>query len=450
MAMGVETRAWVYALSRIATLLLVGLLFGLAMGRPFAGLALSLVIALAWNLVNLWRLDWWLRDRSTRDVPDAHGIWGDVIAQVVRLHRRKRFHKQRLLQVFREIRHSTAAMPDGVVVLNEHGEIVWFNRMAGRLLNLKRKADLGIRITNLIRQPEFIRYLDAGELAEPLIVAPTTGGDRALSFQVVPYGASQQLILVRDVSRQVQLESLRKDFVANASHELRSPLTVISGYLETLEQDPALDGGLRPPLQEMRRQAERMTAIVRDLLELSRLDSMEEAVDGEAVDVHAMTALLRKDILARQRHPRVVLHMETDARLKGDEQEIHSAFSNLIDNAAKYTAPEGQIDVRWWLDEKGEACFSVRDNGIGIPAEALPRLTERFYRVDAGRARSSGGSGLGLAIVKHVLQHHGARLDIESVPGKGSTFTCRFPAHRVLRSAHDATITPGRAGAASS
>lgn len=450
MAFGVETRPWLYALGRIATLLVVGALFGLAIGHLFVGLTMALVVALAWNLVNLFRLDWWLRGRSTRDAPDVHGVWGDVITQVVRLHRRKRYHKQRLLQVFREIRHSTAAMPDGVIVLNAQAEIVWFNRMAGRLLNLKRKADLGLRIANLIRQPEFLRYLDAGEFSEPLVVLPTAGAERALSFQVVPYGASQQLILVRDVSRQVQLESLRKDFVANVSHELRSPLTVVSGYLETLEQDPALDEALRPPLQEMRRQTERMTAIVRDLLELSRLDALEEDVGGEPVDIHAMTALLRKDVLARQRHPRVLLHMDSAARLKGDEQELHSAFSNLIDNAAKYTSPEGQIDVRWWIDAAGEGCFSVRDNGIGIPAEHLPRLTERFYRVDAGRARATGGSGLGLAIVKHVLQHHGAELTVDSAPGKGSTFTCRFPAHRVLPAAHDVTIHPGRADAAAS
>jgi two-component system phosphate regulon sensor histidine kinase PhoR len=437
-----------YALGRIATLLVVGVVFGLFIGRVFLGLSLSLVFALAWNLVNLFRLDWWLRDRS-RDAPDAHGIWGDVIAQVVRLHRRKRYHKQRLLQVFREIRHSTSAMPDGVVVLNPQGEIIWFNRMAGRLLNLKGRADLGLRITNLIRQPEFVRYLGAGDFHEPLIVAPP-GAGAALSFQIVPYGGNQLLVLVRDVTRQVQLESLRKDFVANASHELRSPLTVIAGYLETLEQDPAMDEALRPPLQEMRRQTERMTQIVRDLLELSRLDASEEEIGGEAIDVHALAALLRKDVLARPRHPQVRLHFETEAMLKGDEPEIHSAFSNLVDNAAKYTPPEGEIDVRWWVNGQGEACFTVRDTGIGIPAEHLPRLTERFYRVDAGRSRATGGSGLGLAIVKHVLQHHGAQLDIESTPGKGSTFTCRFPPHRVLPSAHEANIRTGRADAAAS
>jgi two-component system phosphate regulon sensor histidine kinase PhoR len=446
-----ESRAWWFALGRIASLLVLGLILGLIVGRLAVGLALVLAGALAWQLVNLFRLDYWLRDRSARNPPDAGGIWGDVISQVVRLHRRKRYHKQRLLQLFREIRHSTAAMPDGVVVLNAHGEIIWFNRMASRLLGLRRKADLGLRLGNLIRQPEFLRYLQKGEFVEPLLVPPHAGQGLALSFQVVPYGGNQQLILVRDVTRQVELESLRKDFVANASHELRSPLTVISGYLETVEQDSALDPSLRPPLQEMRRQAERMNAIVRDLLELSRLDALDEEADGEPIDVHALAGLLRKDVLARPRHPRIALLIQSDARLRGDESEVLSAFSNLVDNAAKYTAPEGQIEVRWWVSEAGEGCFAVRDTGIGIPQEHLPRLTERFYRVDAGRSRATGGSGLGLAIVKHVLQHHGGRLEIDSAPGKGSTFTCAFPAHRVLAAVREANIPPtGRADAAAS
>ena len=449
MSLRAATRAWMYAATRIAILLALGALLGLAIGSWRAGLALALVVALGWNLVNLWRLDAWLRERSRRDPPDAHRIWGDVIAQVVRLHRRKRFHKQRLLQVFREIRQSTAAMPDGVVVLNAQGEILWFNRMAGRLLNLHRKADLGQRLANLVRHPDFRRHLESHDLAQPLVVLPDAGGDRALSFQVVPYGAHQQLVLVRDVTREVQLETLRQDFVANASHELRSPLTVLAGYVETLEQDPALDDALRPPLQEMRRQTDRMTAIVRDLLELSRLDAAEGAATADAVDVHALAALLRKDVGARAQPPEVTLRMESDARLAGDERELHSAFANLVDNAAKYSAPGGRIELRWWVDA-GEGCFSVRDDGIGIPPEHLPRLTERFYRVDAARARDTGGTGLGLAIVKHVLQHHGARLQIDSAPGKGSTFTCQFPAARVLPSGHAATIEPKRAGAGAS
>jgi two-component system phosphate regulon sensor histidine kinase PhoR len=318
-----------------------------------------------------------------------------------------------------------------VVILNAQREIVWFNRMAARLLDLRRTADLGLRIENLLREPEFVRYLEAQDYSNPVVIRPTTGEDCYLSLQVVPYGDGQQLLLASDVSRQMRLEAVRRDFVANASHELRSPLTVISGYLETLSQDPALDRDLQGPVAEMRRQAERMTGIISDLLELSRLEETNEIVGGESLDVAALVGMLRKDVLARPVRPRDVrVRIDSDAHLIGDEPEIHSAFSNLVDNAAKYTPPEGSIEMRWWVDEDG-GHFAVTDTGMGIPQEHIPRLTERFYRVDAGRSRSTGGSGLGLAIVKHVLQRHGADLEVRSTLGSGSTFVCHFPRQRV-------------------
>ncbi len=437
-------RAWGFALARLATLVVVGAIVGLSFGHAVTGLALVLAGALAWNYFNLFRLDYWLRDRSTRDAPDSGGVWGDVITQVVRLHRRKRFHKQRLLDVFRELRHSTAAMPDGVVVLNVQSEIVWFNRMAGRLLNLKRRADLGIRITNLVREPDFVRYLQKGDFSDTLQLRRSTD-ELYLSFQVVPYGGNQRLMLVRDVTRQVALESMRKDFVANASHELRSPLTVITGYLETLDQDEDIEESLRGPLSEMRRQAERMNAIVHDLLELSRLDAKQDEVVGDPIDVGAMMSILRKDVLARPRHPSITLKVDSPGGILGEESEIQSAFSNLVDNAAKYTPPEGRVEVRWWVDDGGEGHFAVSDTGYGISAEHLPRLTERFYRVDSGRSRDTGGSGLGLAIVKHALQHHGASLQIESREGVGSSFTCHFPARRVFVGGRGGNIAVTRA-----
>jgi two-component system phosphate regulon sensor histidine kinase PhoR len=308
---------------------------------------------------------------------------------------------------------------------------VWFNRMAARLLNLRRTADLGLRIENLLRAPEFVRYLAGADYTNAVVLRTASGEDGFLSLQVAPYGDGQLLLLVRDVSRQMRLEAVRRDFVANASHELRSPLTVISGYLETLAQDPALDAELKGPVAEMRRQAERMTGIIRDLIELSRLEETDEIVGGTPVDVAALAAMLRKDVLARPSHPHEVqVRIDSNARLIGDEPEIHSAFSNLVDNAAKYTAPEGSIEIRWWVDEEG-GHFCVSDTGMGIPAEHIPRLTERFYRVDASRSRATGGSGLGLAIVKHVLQRHGATLEVVSTLGAGSSFTCHFPAARV-------------------
>ncbi|MBV8144413.1 MAG: phosphate regulon sensor histidine kinase PhoR, partial [Gammaproteobacteria bacterium] len=405
---------------------------GWLFGNVWGGLACALALHLTWVLANLFRLEWWLRHRSYADPPDVGGPWGEIIAQIVRLHRRKRFHKQRFVQLMRQLQRSTAALPNGVVILNAQREIMWFNRMAARLLNLRRTADLGMRIEHLMREPEFVRYLSVGDYSNPVVIRTATGEECYLSMQVAPYGDGQLLLLVSDVSRQMRLEAVRRDFVANASHELRSPLTVISGYLETLAQDPAVDADLQGPIAEMRRQAERMTAIIRDLLELSRLEETNEIVGGEPVDIGALLALLRKDVLARPVHPREIrVRIDSTAQLNGDEPEIHSAFSNLVDNAAKYTPAEGLLEMRWWADEDG-GHFSVSDTGMGIPPEHIPRLTERFYRVDAGRSRSTGGSGLGLAIVKHVLQRHGATLEVQSTLGAGSTFICHFPVERVL------------------
>jgi two-component system phosphate regulon sensor histidine kinase PhoR len=359
------------------------------------------------------------------------GAWADVVAQVVRLHRRKRFHKQRLIQLFRELRRSTAAMPDGVIVLNASHEILWFNRTASRLLDLRRKADVGLRIDNLIRAPDFVHYLQAADFTEPVHITWPTGSDLNLAIQMIPYGGGQQMMLVRDVTRQAKLEAMRKDFVANASHELRSPLTVISGYLDSMSGDAGMDPAWAGPVAEMRRQAERMNAVVHDLLELSKLESADKEAGEDLIDVAGMLALLRKDALARPVRPReVALALDSSAKLLGEEAEIHSAFSNLVANALKFTPAEGRIEIRWWTDAAG-GHLSVSDTGIGIAAEHIPRLTERFYRVDPGRARQHGGSGLGLAIVKHVLQRHGARLQIESEEGKGSTFTCHFPRRRI-------------------
>jgi two-component system phosphate regulon sensor histidine kinase PhoR len=427
------TQMWWFTIGRLFATVLVGLGAGWLLGNLWAGLACALALHLGWVLANMFRLEWWLRHRNYADPPDVGGVWGEIIAQVVRLHRRKRFHKQRFVQLMRQLQRSTAALPNGVVILNAQREIVWFNRMAARLLELRSTADLGLRIDNLLREPEFLRYLARQDYSNPVVIRPTMDEDTCLSLQVAPYGDGQLLLLVSDVSRQMRLEAVRRDFVANASHELRSPLTVISGYLETLGQDPALDPDLLGPIAEMRRQAERMTQIIRDLLELSRLEETDEIVGGSPIDVAAILALLRKDVLARPVHPHEVrVRVESAAQLIGDEPEIHSAFSNLVDNAAKYTPPEGSIEMRWWTDEDG-GHFAVTDTGFGIPSEHIPRLTERFYRVDAGRSRATGGSGLGLAIVKHVLQRHGASLEVQSKLGEGSSFICHFPHARVAR-----------------
>jgi two-component system, OmpR family, phosphate regulon sensor histidine kinase PhoR len=425
------TTAFFYVAMRVLTTLGVGAAVGWFAGSVWLGVIGALALYLAWNLWQLRTLHFWLQHRSVADPPDAMGLWGDVVAQVVRLHRRKRFHKERLTRLFRELRRSTAAMPDGVVMLDPQGEIVWFNRKAGELLDLSRRADLGLRIDNLVRNPDFVGYLRGGQYSMPVIVRIDTPVERHIAFQLISYGEDQRLLMLREVTREVRMEQMRKDFVANASHELRSPLTVIAGYLENFSSDPQL-GELAAPIAEMRRQTDRMTRIIEDLLELSRFEANDAPIKGLPIDVAAMAAMLRKDVAARTVHPHEVsMSIESAASLIGDEAMVQSAFSNLVDNAAKYTPADGSVQIRWWTDDDG-GHFSVRDTGPGISAEHLPRLTERFYRVDPARSRETGGSGLGLAIVKHALHRHGGRLEIDSREGRGSTFTCHFPRDRLL------------------
>jgi two-component system phosphate regulon sensor histidine kinase PhoR len=429
---------WTFALARLAGILLLGLAVGLLIEPIWLWILLAACLYLGWQLLTLYRLDRWLRLRSQLDPPNLGGIWGDIVAQVVRLHRRKQFHKQRLVQLFRELRRSTAALPDGVIILSAQREIVWFNRQAARLLGLRRPIDLGLRIDNLIRSPEFVHYLHGDDFAMPLVIRPPVQMDLYLALQVVPYGGGQSLLLVRDVTRQMRLEAMRKDFVANASHELRTPLTVISGYLDTLADDSSIDAAWAGPIKDMRAQAQRMNAIIADLLVLSRLEATDGEASRDAVDVPSMLERLHRDALASVERPRqIVLDLESADGLFGSAHELESAFTNVLVNGMKYTPAEGTVRMRWWVDDEG-AHYSVIDSGIGIPAEHIPRLTERFYRVDAGRSRGHGGSGLGLAIVKHSLQRHGGWLDVQSIEGKGSTFTCHFPQARIWpRAVHE-------------
>jgi two-component system phosphate regulon sensor histidine kinase PhoR len=422
-------------MARVAAGVAAGMVVGLAFGHPAAGVGVVLSALLAREYFRLRRVLRWQRRDQGADSPELDGDWGELIALIARLQRRKQYHKRRLMRLLRELRRSTAAIPDGVVVLNPHGEILWFNRTAGRLLQLRPRTDVGLRIENLVRQPEFIRYLRGGEFAQGVVVSAALDAELYLHIQLVPYGDGQSLMLVRDVTRQQRLEAMRKDFVANASHELRSPLTVIAGYLETLSQDPALEPGLAGPIAEMRRQSTRMTGIIEDLLSLSKLEASDGEAERKPVDMAAMIGLLLRDLMARI-DPATTVQGEAQAseRLLGDEVQIHSAFANLLDNAAKYTPVGGTVSMRWRVDGEG-GHFSVQDSGIGISAEHIPRLTERFYRVDPGRSRATGGSGLGLAIVKHVLQRHGATLEIRSTEGRGSLFTCHFPADRLVSGA---------------
>src|SRR5450755_280182 len=335
---------WTFALARLAGILLVGLVLGLLIGPIWIWILGAACLYLAWQLLNLYRLDRWLRLRSQIDPPDIGGVWGDVVGQVVRLHRRKQFHKQRFVQLYRELRRSTAALPDGVIILSSQNDIVWFNRQAARLLGLKRPIDVGLRIDNLIRSPEFVLYLHGDDFAMPLVIRPPVQAELYLGLLLVPYGAGQSLLLVRDVTRQMRLEATRKDFVANASHELRTPLTVISGYLDTLADDPSVDPAWEGPIKDMRAQAQRMNTIIADLLELSRQGSTDAEAARDPIDVPRMLERLHRDALISADRPRhVLLELDSGDGLFGSAHEIESAFTNLLVNALKYTNPEGAV-----------------------------------------------------------------------------------------------------------
>ena len=423
-------QAWWFALVRLAVAIALAVLIGLITGDLALWLTIVLGGILAWQFFNLFRLQRWLKLRAHEDPPDIGGVWGEVIAIINRIYRRKQFHKRRVTRQFREFRRLSAALPDGVVLLSEGREIRWFNRTAAELLGLRRKVDIGIPIANLVRDPEFAACLakpGAGRSA----VIHAQGTEAWLAVFVIPAGP-QFLMLVRDVTREVRLEEMRKDFVANASHELRSPLTVISGYVDELAEDEGLAPEWREPVKDMRRQAQRMREIVEDLLELSRLEATGDEAPMAPVDLPELLARLTQEArTVSAGAPRFKLDVDAELLLRGDESELHSIASNLISNAVKYTPVEGRINVTW-SREPGGARLVVQDSGIGIAPEHLPRLTERFYRVDRARARAKGGSGLGLSIVKHALQRHGGRLEIASEEGQGSTFTAHFPARRAL------------------
>src|SRR5688572_4519693 len=421
--------AWTFALVRLAGAIAVAALLGLVTGRMALWLTIVLGGVLAWQFVNLFRLQRWLRHRAHEDPPDIGGVWGDAIAVINRIYRRKQFHKRRVMQQFREFRRLSAALPDGAILLSQGREIRWFNRTAAELLGLRRKVDIGIPIANLVRDPEFAAYLV--KPGGSGVVVHVQGRDAWLALFVIPAG-EQFLMLVRDVTREVRLEQMRKDFVANASHELRSPLTVIAGYLDELANEEAIGAEWREPIVDMRRQALRMREIVEDLLELSRLEATGDEAPMSPVDMPALLErLVREAEMSGIDAPKFDLQVEQACLLRGSETELYSVASNLISNAVKYTPGDGSVTILWGR-EHGGARLVVRDTGIGIAPEHLPRLTERFYRVDRARARARGGSGLGLSIVKHGLQRHGGRLEIESEEGRGSAFTAHFPSRRVL------------------
>ena len=406
-----------------------GLLIGWPLGHAGFGLAFGLLGWAALQLRQLARLQGWLLSRRMH-APESNGAWQPVFDSLERRRKADRRIRRRLLDALESVRDAARALPDGIIAIDDADTIHWFNKSARRLLGFRYPADIGNHLTHLVRSPRFVEWLSQGRLDEPLIDLPSPDDERVrLLCRLISYRPGFRMLIVRDVSNLMRLEQVRRDFVANVSHELRTPLTVINGYMETLEPEEL--GEFSPLFIEMRQQSRRMAHIVDDLLTLSRLEAQGSPVD-DPVAINALLSAVRRDAegLSAGRH-RISLDSTLDLDLRGSGKDLHSAFSNLAINAVRYTPDGGSIRLRWEAHPDG-AAFSVSDTGQGIPAQHLPRLTERFYRVSTSRSRESGGTGLGLAIVKHVLNAHGARLEIESELGRGSTFRCVFPRSRLV------------------
>lgn len=382
---------------------------------------------------NLRLLVSWARQPIGTPAPQVEGLWGSVFAELGHRFQRECEVKERLSAELGRFQQAATAMPDGVIYLAEDDVIEWMNPMAEQHFDLDRRKDLRTALPNLIRQPEFIAYLAARDYAEPLVMRSLRRRDRTLQVQVIAFSGNRRMVLSRDISQLERLENMRRDFVANVSHELRTPLTVVGGFLETLID--GLDDFSRADvihyLTLASEQSNRMQRLIEELLTLSALETGAPAQVDETVDAAALVEEVFRDteLLSAGRHE-VRLVLEGGGVLRGSRKELLSAFSNLASNAVRYTPAGGHIEIGWRADEQGGE-YWVGDDGIGIDPAHIPRLTERFYRVDRGRSRETGGTGLGLAIVKHVVTRHQGELCIDSRLGEGSRFAIRFPVARV-------------------
>ena len=410
--------------------LAAGALIGWFYGQLLWGLLAAALLALVWQIRQLLSFDRALKTENFDSFRVGDGIWEQIFSRFRYERERGVRNKAEYRQLLREVRMSTNAMPDGAVVLDANNEIVACNRAAKGLAGLKRKKDKGQRIDNMLRDPKLIGLIDSGDFQQDVeIPSPVKDGDW-INCRVVPYGAEQKLLLLRDVTERIRLSKMRRDFVANASHELRSPLTVISGYLDALSDAGDLPADWAKPVTQMRNQSLRMKQILAEMLELSQLEGAGSASRDENIDVVQLLNNVRIDFDRPADAAEIKVNVESSATLLGRKAEIESVIVNLLSNALRYTPQSGEINLTWRSSSDG-AELIVTDTGDGIDPEHIPRLTERFFRVDRGRSRGEGGIGLGLAIVKHVLIRHDAELEIKSEPGSGSEFRCVFPPDRI-------------------
>ena len=436
---------WWRPLGVLASVLLVALFLWAGWGwvAALGFLAGIQAFVMLRRLLQEFRLSRWLENPDEVEPPDATGTWGDIFYRLQKLQRRQKASRGQLTTALEQFENAAMAVPDAMIILNGNEQIEWCNPASRTYMGLDCERDRGQFVRYLLRQAHFLDFLDAADYSRRLVCKSPIDREVTLSMQLVPFGEGKKLLVARDITDLERVDAMRRDFIANVSHELRTPLTVVGGFVETLADAPDL------PASESRRyfdlmldHTRRMQRLLDDLLILSRLESAEHMLKDEPVDVAGLAQSLKAEAesLSRGRH-RVNLAVDSRAWLKGNLQEIRSALGNLVSNAVRYTPDGGEITLAW-RERNGEGVFSVADTGEGIAAEHIPRLTERFYRVDRSRSRETGGTGLGLAIVKHVLTRHGARLEIQSIPGKGSTFAAIFPAQRLLAAPTSATVIP--------
>ncbi|MBV8634079.1 MAG: phosphate regulon sensor histidine kinase PhoR [Burkholderiaceae bacterium] len=417
---------WVPAALRMSLLLVGSLILWFFFG-PVVGLGVGLVGACLMVYVQLhylFRLAGWLDNPESEKLPDGWGAWTDIFSRLYRLRRDDEKNRTELSEWLARFRQAMSLLPDGVVIMDDVLFLEWCNPAAERHLGLKNSRDKGMRVTNLIRNPDFMDYIILGRYEQPLTLALR---ERKLIVQIIPFENRRQILVTHDVTESERIEMMRRDFIANASHELRTPLTVINGFLEIASSQANLDPATRAAhIKLMSEQGHRMQNLVEDMLTLTRLESIDYPLRPERVAIVPLLDQILEETkaLSSGRHT-ITLHVDCPD-IKGSTDELRSAFGNLASNAVRYTPEGGAITIYWRMGPTGPQ-YAVQDTGIGIQAEHISRLTERFYRVDKSRSRETQGTGLGLAIVKHVLLRHDAVLTIESKPEQGSTFTVTFP-----------------------
>ncbi|EDN69345.1 histidine protein kinase PhoR [Beggiatoa sp. PS] len=401
---------------------------------------LPLVLYLSWHIYQLYCLERWLRSGLKSDeAPDSNGIWGLIIQHIHHQKQRQKKHKKKYKGLLKRFNSTVSTFPDAAIVLNQHKEIEWANPAAKKLLDIEYSRDKGQHIGNLIRDPEFqecLQYKKNHNINDITLELCSPGSPIHIVLRLISFSKGQYLLIASDMSQQINLQQMRETFVANASHELRTPLTVIAGYLEILESSPELPETLHEPIISAQSQATRMGQIIEDLLTLSRLETTHlSKYSGTIVDVSVILANIVSDIQKTVTIDSHTLHLDTEPTLKirAVENEINSVCLNLIKNAVKHTPAGTTVNIRWFLNDTGQACLQVIDNGKGIPAEKIPHLTERFYRVNGVSSRQACGTGLGLSIVKHIMERHQGYLLISSEPNVKTQFTACFPVYRVSK-----------------